>query len=166
MIEQLRLLVVPDHEVVRKGLRSVLDRQPGWQNARSVSANRVDPMRRNHSQPEITILNIGPSSSSANGEKQNSEKTAGRGKVLILTTHDSDPLVQAVLDAGARGFLLKSNAGDDIATAVEAVRRNNSLFTSSVGHELPLGKFDKTQFADLQEAPSMPLTPRQVEVLK
>jgi DNA-binding NarL/FixJ family response regulator len=53
-------------------------------------------------------------------------------KVLILTLHDSDQVVQEVLNAGARGFLLKSDAARDLVAAVEALRRDKIYFTPKV----------------------------------
>jgi DNA-binding NarL/FixJ family response regulator len=53
-------------------------------------------------------------------------------KVLILTMHESDPLIREVLDAGARGYLLKTDASKDLVNAVEAIRRNKTYFTARV----------------------------------
>ena len=59
-------------------------------------------------------------------------RTNPQARVLILTLHDSDQVVREVLNAGARGFLLKSDAARDLVAAVEALRRDKTYFTSKV----------------------------------
>jgi DNA-binding NarL/FixJ family response regulator len=55
-----------------------------------------------------------------------------RSRILILTMHESEQLVREVLEVGARGFLLKSDAARDLVAAVEALQRRTTFFTSSV----------------------------------
>lgn len=166
MMEPLRLLVADDHEVVRRGLRSVLEQQPGWHVAGEAANGRDAVSKAKELQPDVTVLDI--SMPSLNGLEATRQmlKQDSRAKVLILTMHESDPLVQDVLDAGARGYLLKSDAGKDLVTAVEAVRRNKTFFTAKVGQMVHDGYLDKkTRSADADTPPSR-LTPRQREIVQ
>jgi DNA-binding NarL/FixJ family response regulator len=166
MMEPLRLLVVDDHEVVRKGLRSVLEQQPGWQVAGEASNGREAVTKAKELQPDVTVLDI--SMPSLNGLEATRQmlKQDSRAKVLILTMHESDPLVQEVLNAGARGYLLKSDAGKDLVTAVEAVRRNKTFFTAKVGQMVLDGYLDKKPKPADSDAPASRLTPRQREIVQ
>jgi DNA-binding NarL/FixJ family response regulator len=166
MLEPLRLLVVDDHEVVRKGLRSVLEQQPGWQVAGEASNGREAVAKAKELQPDVTVLDI--SMPSLNGLEATRQmlKQDSRAKVLILTMHESDPLVQEVLNAGARGYLLKSDAGKDLVTAVEAVRRNKTFFTAKVGQMVLDGYLDKKPKPADSDAPASRLTPRQREIVQ
>jgi DNA-binding NarL/FixJ family response regulator len=166
MLEPLRLLVVDDHEVVRKGLRSVLEQQPGWQVAGEASNGREAVTKAKELQPDVTVLDI--SMPSLNGLEATRQmlKQDSRAKVLILTMHESDPLVQEVLNAGARGYLLKSDAGKDLVTAVEAVRRNKTFFTAKVGQMVLDGYLDKKPKPADSDAPASRLTPRQREIVQ
>ena len=66
-------------------------------------------------------------------------------EVLVLTMYDSDPLIQQVLQAGARGYLLKSDAGRDLVSAIDALRRNKTFFTPKVSQMVLEGYRTKTQ---------------------
>ena len=104
----LRLLVADDHDVVRKGVRTLLEEQPGWEVAAEASDGReADQEKAKLVQPDVTILDL--SMPELNGLEAAREilKTVST-KVLILTMYDSDPLIRQTLEAGARGYLLKS----------------------------------------------------------
>jgi len=166
MLEPLRLLVVDDHEVVRKGLRSVLEQQPGWQVAGEAADGREAVSKAKELKPDITVLDI--SMPALNGLEATRQmlKQDSRAKVLILTMHESDPLIQEFLNAGARGYLLKSDAGKDLITAVEAVRRNKTFFTAKVGQMVLDGYLDKKPHPADTDAPPSRLTPRQREIVQ
>jgi DNA-binding NarL/FixJ family response regulator len=128
----LRILIADDHEIVRKGLRAVLQAQPGWEVIGEAQDGRETIAKVKDLKPDVVVLDISmPSLNGLEATKQIS-KLNPQTKVLVLTMHESDPLIREVLDAGARGYLLKTDAGRDLVTAVEAVRRNKSFFTSRV----------------------------------
>src|ERR1700688_4005740 len=82
-------------------------------------------------------------------------------KVLILTMHESDSLIREVLDTGARGYILKTDAGRDLVSAVEALRRNKTFFTSRVA-QMILDGYLKGDARPLEgDAARDRLTPRQ-----
>jgi DNA-binding NarL/FixJ family response regulator len=87
-------------------------------------------------------------------------------KVLVLTVHDTDSLINQVLEAGARGFLLKSDAGRDLVAAVDALRQNKTFFTSKVS-QLILNRYlgDAAAPSDA-ETPAQQLTARQREIVQ
>jgi DNA-binding NarL/FixJ family response regulator len=131
MMANLRLLVADDHDVVRKGVRTLLEEQPGWEVAAEAADGREAVEKAKLVQPDVTILDL--SMPELNGLEAAKEilKTV-QTKVLILTMYDSDPLIRQTLEAGARGYLLKSDAGRDLVSAVEALRRNKTFFTPKV----------------------------------
>jgi len=87
-------------------------------------------------------------------------------RVLVLTLHDSDQMIREVLDAGARGFLLKSDAARDLISAVQALRRANTYFTSRVA-EMELGAYLKPPTKTVPLGPLRSrLTPREREVVQ
>ena len=87
-------------------------------------------------------------------------------RVLILTIADNDQVVREVLDAGARGFLLKSDAARDLVTAVEALQQNRTFFTSRVAKIGLAGYFGRAQASSMQELTLPRLTPREREVVQ
>jgi len=90
--------------------------------------------------------------------------------ILILTMHDSDNMVREVLRAGARGFLLKSDAGRDLVSAVEALQRQRTFFTTRVSQMVLDGFLDRDNGSDNGEPASLPagdlLTSREREVIQ
>jgi DNA-binding NarL/FixJ family response regulator len=89
-------------------------------------------------------------------------------KVLVLTMYDSDPLIQQVLQAGARGYLLKSDAGRDLVSAIDALRRNKTFFTPKVSQMVLEGYLDKSpKEKETEEEPeTLRLTSRQREIVQ
>jgi DNA-binding NarL/FixJ family response regulator len=162
-----RLLVADDHEIVRRGLRALLEAEPGWEVVAEAADGRDAIEKAKLIKPDITILDI--SMPSLNGLEAAREivKSVAQTKVLVLTVHDSDPLIQKVLEAGARGYLLKSDAGRDLVTAVDALRRNKTFFTPKVAQMVLDGYLDKSpKESTNEEGGSSALTRRQVEILQ
>jgi DNA-binding NarL/FixJ family response regulator len=90
-------------------------------------------------------------------------------KVLILTMYDSDPLIRQTLEAGARGYLLKSDAGRDLVSAVDALRRNKTFFTPKVAQmvlEGYLGRPSKENEDEGNRKNGLRLTARQKQILQ
>ena len=129
---RLRLFLADDHEIVRFGLRNLLESQFGWSVVGEAGDGREAVDKVLLLEPDVTLLDI--SMPSMNGlEAARQILAAGcRTKVLILSAHDSQEVIQQVLDSGARGYVLKSDAMRDLIAAVDAVRSNKTFFTHKV----------------------------------
>jgi DNA-binding NarL/FixJ family response regulator len=162
-----RLLVADDHEIVRKGLRALLEEQPGWEVAAEAADGRDAVEKAKLIKPDITILDISMPSLNGLEAARQIVKSVSQTKVLVLTVHDSDPLIQQVLEAGARGYLLKSDAGRDLVTAVDALRRNKTFFTPKVAQMVLEGYLDNnSKETTTEEGSSFRLTHRQKEIVQ
>jgi DNA-binding NarL/FixJ family response regulator len=165
-MEALRLLVADDHEIVRKGLRTLLEAQPGWQVTAEASDGREAVEKAREVKPDVTVLDIGMPSLNGLEAARQIIKNDARAKILILTMHESDPLIREVLDAGARGYVLKSDASRDLVTAVNAIRSNKTFFTAKVAQIVLDGYLDKKpRKEETDDSPSR-LTPRQREIVQ
>jgi DNA-binding NarL/FixJ family response regulator len=113
--------------------------------------------------PDVMILDIGMPMLNGLEATRQVMRTSPETKVLVLTMHESEQVVRDVLEAGARGYLLKSDAGRDLVTAVEALQRNKTFFTSKVA-EMVLETFVKSRpsSSPMREV----LTPREREVVQ
>ena len=164
-MEPLRMLVADDHEIVRKGLRSILEAQPGRQVAAEASDGREAVDKAKQLKPDVTVMDIGMPALNGLEAARQILKHDVRAKILILTMHESDPLIREVLDAGARGYVLKTDASRDLVAAVNAIRSNKTFFTAKVAQIVLDGYLDKKPKKEVQSAQSR-LTPRQREIVQ
>lgn len=128
----LRLLVADDHEIVRRGLQSLLKAQPGWEVCAEAANGREAVDKAKTLKPDIVILDLAMPELNGLEATRQIRKSVPDVEVIILTMHESEQVVREVLDAGARGYILKSDAGRDLVAAVEAVSRKAPFFTSKV----------------------------------
>jgi len=166
-MEAVRMLIADDHEIVRRGLRALLEAQPGWEVAAEAADGRDAVEKAKLIKPDITILDISMPALNGLEAARQIVRSVAQTKVLVLTMHDSDPLIQQVLEAGARGYLLKSDASRDLVSAVDALRRNKTFFTPKVARLVLDGYLGRNQRESTdEEGVSFPLTHRQMEILQ
>jgi DNA-binding NarL/FixJ family response regulator len=159
-MESLKLLVADDHEIVRKGVRCLLEAQPGWQVMAEASNGREAVEQAKRLKPDVAILDIGMPSLNGLEAARQMLKNDPHIKIVMLTMHDSDNLIREVLRVGARGYVSKTDAVRDLVTAINAVRSGVTFFTARVAEILLEGYLDKN------EATNSRLTPRQREIIQ
>ena len=160
----MRILVADDHEVVRHGVRALLEARPGWQVVAEAVDGREAVEKSKRLQPDVIILDIGMPG--LNGLDAARQKAAPKSGILILTMHESEQVVREVLAAGARGYVLKSDAGRDLVNAVEAVGRQRIFFTSSVAQVVLKRSLGRNNEATPLPAEPVSLTHREREVVQ
>lgn len=160
-----RIVVADDHEIVRRGLCSLLRNQPDWEVCGEASDGREAVEQALTLKPGVVILDIGMPNLNGLEAARQILKANPQIKILILTLHDSDQVVQDVLNAGASGFLLKTDAARDLVVAVEALRRNKVYFTPKVAAMVLDGFLRKKESASGTPARSR-LTPREREIVQ
>ena len=116
-----RILIADDHEIVRRGLISLLQTQPDWEIAGEAVTGREAIDLARQLTPEIAILDIGMPELNGLEAARQIRKESPNTEVLILTMHESEQLIREVLGAGARGYVLKSDAGRDLLPAMQAI---------------------------------------------
>jgi DNA-binding NarL/FixJ family response regulator len=165
-MKPLRILLADDHEIVRRGLISLLKSRAGWEVCGEAQDGRQAVEKVKALRPDVVILDLGmPNLNGLEATRQILRDNA-QAKVLVLTITDADEVVRAVLDAGARGFVLKSDAARDLVAAVEALQSDKTFFTSRVA-DLVLGGFlGRLQPAPDADVTSPALTPREREIVQ
>jgi len=162
----LRILVADDHEIVRRGLVSLLKPHAGWDVCGEARDGREAVEKVKELGPDIVILDIGmPNLNGLEAARQMAHNNP-QSKVLILTISDADEMVRAVLDAGARGFVLKSDAARDLVAAVEALQSNKTFFTARVAEVLLGGYLGRSHPHADGELALPELTPREREIVQ
>jgi DNA-binding NarL/FixJ family response regulator len=127
-----RILIADDHGVVRKGLRALLDSRRGWKVCAEVANGRDAIAKAKALKPDVAIVDIGMPGLGGVEATRQIRKASPKTEVLILSAHGSERLVREVLEAGARGYLLKEDANHDLFAAVDALRRHTPFFTSKI----------------------------------
>jgi DNA-binding NarL/FixJ family response regulator len=132
VLEMLRILIADDHDVARRGVRALLESHPGWQVCGEAHDGREAIELADSLKPDLILLDIGMPNLNGLEAARQILTTSPDASILILTMHDTEHVVREVLRAGARGFLLKSDAGSDLITAVEALQNHRTFFTTKV----------------------------------
>jgi len=128
----MRILLADDHEVVRRGMRVLLEARPGWQVCDEAIDGREAVEKAAHHKPDVVILDIGMPVLNGLDAARQIRKDLPSTEVLILTMHESEQVVREVIAAGARGYVLKTDAGRALVKAVEALAQHKTFFTSRV----------------------------------
>jgi DNA-binding NarL/FixJ family response regulator len=158
-----RILLADDHAVVLKGLRALLAVQAGWQVCGEATNGREAIEKVNRLKPDIVIMDVSMPELNGLEATRQIRKTLPQTEVLILTLHESEQMMRQALEAGARGYVLKSDAGSELLAAVEAVRKRR-LFLSSRASQM-LGEAS-TFAARGAVATREPLSPRERQILQ
>ncbi|MGH9503254.1 MAG: response regulator [Terriglobales bacterium] len=166
-MNRMRILVADDHEIVRRGLVALIKGHPDWEVCAEADNGRQAVEKAKQSKPDIAILDIGmPMLNGLEATRQILRENPAT-RILILTITDTDQAVQAVLDAGARGFLLKSDAVRDLVKAVEALEHNQTFFTARVAELVLSGYLNKSPHSTKKNGAGLPaLTSREREVVQ
>lgn len=131
-----RILIADDHEVVRSGLRSILEAHEGWQVVAEAENGKDAVSKAVETRPDVAIVDYAlPLINGIEATRQMRSRVPD-AEILIFTIHDSDVLVSEALEAGARAFLVKSDAKQFIIAAVEALAQHKPFFTGRVSEQL------------------------------
>jgi len=132
----LRILLADDHEVVRRGLRSILETQPEWEICGEAATGREAVEKARQLKPDVVVLDISMPELNGLEAARQMLKELPQTEVLILTMHESEDLVGVAVTVRARGFMLKSDAGRDLVAAVKALAEHKPYFTSRASEVL------------------------------
>src|SRR5258707_15141242 len=128
----LRILVVDDHAVVRRGVRSLLESHEGWEVCGEATTGREAVALSAKLRPDVVIMDLSlPELNGLDATKQ-ILKAAPDTEVLVLTMHHSEELARDVLQAGARASVQHSNDAGNCFTAVDSLRRHKPFCPSTV----------------------------------
>ncbi len=130
-MQTVSILIADDHAVVRRGLRALLETQPQWKIVGEASNGREAVEKAQLLHPKVVILDIGMPKLNGLDAAALIFKADPKTRILMLTMHAADELIQRTLRAGASGYVLKSDAERDLITAVEAILHNKMFFTAA-----------------------------------
>lgn len=163
-MKKLRILVADDHGMIRQGLRAVIENRRGWEFCGEAENGRQAVELAMQQRPDVVVLDLTMPELNGLDTTRKIRASLPGTQVLILTMHDSEALAQEVLAAGARGYVLKSDAPELLPKAIEALGAGRMFFTPKVA-DMVMQTF-ATPGAPRSEAPRSRLTPRERELVQ
>ena len=132
----IRILMADDHDVVRSGLRHIVEAQPNWQVVAEAADGKEAVQKALETKPDVAVIDYSlPLINGVEATRQ-IRSAQPRTEVLIFTMHDNETLIQELLKAGARGYLLKTDARRHLIGAIEALAAHKPFFTAKVSEAL------------------------------
>jgi DNA-binding NarL/FixJ family response regulator len=164
--DKVRILIADDHEIVRRGLKATLDDHAGWEVVGEAADGEEAVRQALKLKPEVLVLDINmPKLNGLEVTRQLHER-APKVRVLVLTVHDSAQMVREILQAGARGYLLKSEAGQELEPAIESILQDRPFFTPTVTNMVLDTFLNAPKPKPPVSAETVPLSAREQEVVK
>ena len=131
-----RILIVGDHDVVRSGLRHVIESQPNWQVVAEAADGKEAVQKALETKPDVGVIDYSlPLINGVDATRQ-IRSALPQTEVLIFTMHDDATIIQELLKAGARGYLLKTDAQRHLIGAIEALAVHKPFFTTKISEAL------------------------------
>lgn len=153
-----------DHTIVRKGLRSLLEQQPGIEVLAEAVDGREAVRAAETLKPDVLVMDFSmPGLNGLEATRQIKQRVPDT-RVLILTRHDNKEYVEAILKAGASGYLLKKSAASELISAIQSVYRGDSFLDPSISRKVIEG-FPHQSEGEGQALDEI-ITPREREVLQ
>jgi DNA-binding NarL/FixJ family response regulator len=160
-MKAVRILLADDHEIVRHGLRRLLETQAGWEICGEAGSGPEAVEKARHLKPDVAVLDYSmPGLNGAEAARQILAH-APQTEILILTMHDSEQLLREVLGLGVRGYVLKSDAMSEMVAAVRSLVEHKR-FLSPAASGLAVEGF----LRGAEPEPANRLTPREREIVQ
>src|SRR5712671_792971 len=166
MVKNLRILIADDHDLMRRGLKALVESHPGWQVCDEAHTGREAIEKAERSKPDVLILDISMPELNGLEAARSIRKASPNTEVLILSVHYSDQLIREILEAGVRGYLMKSDPDRDLINALEKLANHRPFFTSKAS-EVMLSRFSRAESgSSMREIAGDRLTAREREIVQ
>jgi DNA-binding NarL/FixJ family response regulator len=165
-MKSLRILIADDHDLMRRGLRTLLESRPGWTICAEASTGREAVAKAEELRPDIVIMDITMPELNGVEAARRILKVSPSTEILILSVHHSDQLIREILAAGVRGYIVKSDSDRDLLVAVEALSNHKPFFTPRATELMLNGLEQRSTVGGLPQNLSDRLTSREREIVQ
>ena len=162
----LKILIADDHDIVRTGMKSLMEDQPGWQVVAEAGTGRQAVDKAKAAAPDVCVLDVTMPELNGLEAARQIKKMLPNVEILILTVHESEQVAAEVLKVGARGYILKSDAGRELVAAVKAVAAHKNYFTSRIAQMVSDSTLKEGAQAIEADDIGSRLTPREKEIVQ
>jgi DNA-binding NarL/FixJ family response regulator len=165
-MRQVRILVADDHSIVRRGVRALLETHAGWKVCGEAATGAEAVKQAKKLRPDVAVIDITMPDLNGFEATRQIRTVAPQTEVLVLTVHESEQALREVLDAGALGYVSKSDLDLNLSAAIESLLRHKPFFSSRVS-EMMLKRYLKQDVpSKLPGTGPATLTPRQREIVR
>jgi DNA-binding NarL/FixJ family response regulator len=163
-MKKLRILLADDHEVVRGGVRTLIEKEAGWTVCGEAADGRNAVALAQTLKPDIVVMDIGMPTLNGLEAARQVKRALPKTEVLIFTGEESDQLVHEVFAAGARSYILKSDISKHLIEAIGALAQHKHYFTNRIAEIVFARYLDGTSGAGKSKTEG--LTPREREIVQ
>jgi DNA-binding NarL/FixJ family response regulator len=128
----MRILVADDHDLMRRGIRTIIESHKGWEICGEALTGYQAVAKAQELKPDVAILDISMPELNGIEAAKRIRKASEKTEILMLSMHYSDQIIRDVVDAGIRGYLVKSDSGRDLATALETLAAHKPFYSRCV----------------------------------
>jgi DNA-binding NarL/FixJ family response regulator len=164
-VKALRILLVDDHELVRRGAKGVLHSRHGWRVVGEAANGREAVEKAIALKPDVAVVDISIPQLDGIEVTRQIREALPAAKVLVLTMHESEQMVQRALEAGAHGYILKSDLTESLVKAVKSVSEGQRFLTPKVSEIVLEGLLKKESQHQRGERIDPRVTPRETEII-
>lgn len=164
--DTLRIMLADDHEIVRRGLRTLLQSIPGWEVVCEASDGVTAVTEALRCQPDVLLLDVSMPPTDGLDVARKLRDSGSNTRILVFTMHDSKEMVRDFLSAGVRGYVLKSDADRYLISAIEALADGKTFFSEKVSETILSGFLHGDENGSIVNATTHPLSPREKEIAK
>ena len=161
----LRILIADDHDVVRQGLRALIENEPGWEVCGTATTGREAVEQAKELKPDIALLDMTMPELSGLEATRQIKRALPLTEVMVFSAHRSEDVVAQVFDAGAKSYICKADAGRHLVSAIRSLAEHKPFFTPEVS-EILFSRFLAADARRVNGPAEQKLTAREREIVR
>src|ERR1700751_1462286 len=165
-VATLRILIADDHDLMRRGIKGMLQSRPGWEICGEAHTGREAVAKAQELKPDIAILDISMPDLNGVDAARRIRKESPNTEILILSVHYSDQLIRDILEAGVRGYIVKSDSDRDLIIAVETLANHKPFLTPRATEAMLTNFKEGRMLSELPTSLRERLTSREREIVQ
>ena len=161
----LRILIADDHEVVREGMRALIEHEPGWEVCGTAMTGQEAVDTAKKLKPEVVVLDMTMPELDGLDALREIKRALPNTEVMIFSAHHSEDVIEQLFDAGAKSYIQKSDAGRHLVAAIRSLAEHKPFFTPEISQIL-FAKFLSVKPGKKRGAQKHILTDREKDVVR
>ena len=164
-MRRLRILVADDHEVMRTGVRALIEQEPGWQVCGTATNGQEAVEAARKLKPDVVVLDMTMPELDGLSALREIKHTVPNTEVVIFSAYHSEEVIEELFDSGAKSYIQKSDASRHLVAAIKSLAEHKPFFTSEISQIL-FAKFLSGSAGKKQNGPEHAVTSRERDVVR